>query len=114
MDQDGWTPNFKAAYESFAQTVYMFRFLPFQRKSVSLTPYLSDYMGDDIARWMKQMNVIIPGYIRKAQQDRTKGRIFSELLDSSLPDSEKTIFRLSGEGISVMSAGSETTAVSST
>ena len=90
----------------------MFRFVPLLRNLVSLTPYLTDYMGDDIARWMNQMNVVIPGYIRKAQQDRAKGRIFSELLDSTLPESEKSIFRLSGEGISLMSAGTETTAVS--
>ncbi|KAI1415432.1 cytochrome P450 [Hypoxylon sp. FL1857] len=110
LDQDDWLPNFKAAYEAFSETVYLFRFIPLLRGLVSVSPYLSDYMGDDIALWMRQMNVTIPGYIRKAQQDHAKGRIFTELLESSLPDSEKSIFRLSGEGISLMSAGTETTA----
>ena len=112
MDQEYWVPNFKAAYEAFSQTVYMFRFIPQLRYLVSFTPYLTNYISDDIARWMNQMNVVIPGHIRKAQQDRAKGRIFKELLDSSLPESEKTITRLAGEGTSLMSAGTETTAVS--
>ncbi|OTA98307.1 hypothetical protein M426DRAFT_28576 [Hypoxylon sp. CI-4A] len=93
--KDDWLLNFKKAYEAFSQTVYLFRFISFLRRLVSLASYLTDYMGDDIARWMNQMNVVIPGYIRKAQQDHTRDRIFTELLKSSLPKSKKTIFQLS-------------------
>ncbi|KAI0000250.1 cytochrome P450 [Xylariaceae sp. FL0662B] len=110
LDQEEWTPNFKAAFEAFVKSTYLFRFVPIMRNVVRIAPYLAKYMGDDIARLMKEMNETIPGHITKAQQDRTRGRIFTELIDSSLPDEDKTIYRLSGEGWSLISAGTETTA----
>jgi hypothetical protein len=62
----------------------------------------------------KELTVKMPRYVREATQGETQGRVFSHLIESDMPDSEKTIFRLSGEGFSFISAGMETTAVSDT
>lgn len=43
------------------------------------------------------------------EDDRAKGTIFLDILDSSLPESEKTTIRLSDEAAGVVGAGIETT-----
>jgi hypothetical protein len=77
-------------------------------------PALGPYMGPDIAYMVKSMNETIPNHVVKAQQQRSgeTRRIFAEIMDSPIPDEHKTIYRLSGEGWSLVGAGSETTAVS--
>ena len=59
----------------------------------------------------KELTVKMPRYVREATQGKTQGRVFSHLIESDMPDSEKTIYRLSGEGFSFITAGMETTAV---
>lgn len=82
------------------------------RAAVSIAPLFANYMGDDMKNLMKQMDVVIPGHIQKAIDNRENGRIFADLIENKqLPDSEKTIFRLTGEGFNVLTAGTETTAV---
>lgn len=77
-------------------------------------PVLGPYLGPDIAWMVKSMNETIPNHIVKAQQETTgeTQRVFSEIMESPIPNEHKTIYRLSGEGWSLVAAGSETTAVS--
>jgi hypothetical protein len=56
---------------------------------VTFAPYMSKFMGANIARLMTDMYETIPGVIMKVKKDPAKGRIFTELLDSSLPEEEK-------------------------
>lgn len=77
-------------------------------------PALGPYLGPDIAYMVKSMNETIPGHVIKAQQQKSgEGRrVFTEIMDLPIPDEHKTTYRLSGEGWSLVAAGSETTAVS--
>ncbi|KAH7009077.1 cytochrome P450 [Microdochium trichocladiopsis] len=89
ITQEGWTPNFATWY----------------------IPLMADHMGEDIATVMRQMNVVIPGYIQAALDDPENRRVFAEVLQNkSLPDSYKDMFHLSGEGFNFLLAGTETTA----
>ena len=82
------------------------------RKMAQVLPLLADYMGEDIKAVMHQMNVVIPQYIQAALDHPENGRVFTDLMESkSLPESEKSMYRLSGEGFNFLLAGTETTAV---
>lgn len=67
---------------------------------------------------LKELNEQMPARVRKAKKEHEAGikrdspSIFSALLDSSLPEQEKGDVRLSGEGFTMIGAGTETTAVS--
>jgi hypothetical protein len=76
-------------------------------------PALGPYLGPDIAYMVKSMNETIPNHVIKAQQQKPgqTRRVFSEIMDAPMPDEPKTIYRLSGEGWSLVAAGAETTAV---
>jgi cytochrome P450 len=112
VDQEGWEPNFAAWVKSFFNTAYMMRHVAPARFLVAIAPLFADYLGENMKTLMNQLNVVIPGHIRKALDNRENGRIFADLIDSNiLPESDKTIYRLSGEGFNLLSAGTETTAV---
>ncbi|KAG4263688.1 hypothetical protein FPRO04_11349 [Fusarium proliferatum] len=109
--QDGWEPNLATWVKSFFQSAYMMRHNVFARKMAQLLPFLSDYLGEDIKAVMRQMNVVIPGYIAAALKSPEGGRVFADVMDSkALPESEKSMYRLSGEGFNFLLAGTETTA----
>ncbi|KAF5554664.1 trichodiene oxygenase [Fusarium mexicanum] len=109
--QDGWEPNLATWVKSFFQSAYMMRHNVFARKMAQLLPFLSDYLGEDIKAVMRQMNVVIPGYIAAALKNPEGGRVFADVMESkSLPESEKSMYRLSGEGFNFLLAGTETTA----
>lgn len=115
LAQEGWDKNYKAALNAFMHTMYFFRFFTPLRHLVHIAPYVQGIMPAHMANLFKELTETLPYHIRRATQGdaKTQGRIFADLLDSpSLPDSEKTIFRLSGEGFSLTGAGTETTAVS--
>ncbi|KAI3394704.1 hypothetical protein diail_2289 [Diaporthe ilicicola] len=115
IDQEGWTPNFGGWVKNFFNSAYMMRHVAPARALVALAPYFANYMGEDMKNLMNQLQVVIPGYIRKAIENKENGRMFADLMENDqLPDSEKTIYRLSGEGFNVLSAGTETTAASLT
>lgn len=77
-------------------------------------PAIGPYLGSDIAFMVGSMTKTIPNHIIRAQQQKSVSspRIFTEIMNSPIPEEEKTIYRLSGEGWSLVTAGSETTAVS--
>jgi hypothetical protein len=67
---------------------------------------------------LNESNEKMPARVRNAKKEHEAGinrgslSIFTALLDSSLPEQEKTDLRLGGEGFSMIAAGTETTAVS--
>ena len=113
ITQEGWEPNLATWVKSFFQSAYMMRHNVFARKMAQVLPFLSDYLGEDIKAVMNQMNVVIPGYIKAALKNPDGGRVFAQVVESkTLPESEKSLYRLSGEGFNFLLAGTETTAVS--
>ncbi|KAK2735983.1 hypothetical protein FQN55_001885 [Onygenales sp. PD_40] len=71
----------------------------------------ADCMGEDIKAVMRQMNVTIPKYIRSALDNPENERVFADLVASkSMPEEERSMYRLSGEGFNFLLAGTETTA----
>ena len=112
LAQEGWEPNFATWVKSFFRSAYMMRHNALGRKMAQILPLLADYMGEDIKAVMHQMNVVIPQYIQAALDHPENGRVFTDLMESkSLPESEKSMYRLSGEGFNFLLAGTETTAV---
>ncbi|CAN8099684.1 unnamed protein product [Discula destructiva] len=115
IGQVGWEPNFSSWVKSFLNNAYLLRHVAPVRAAVAVAPLFANYMGEDMRNIMNHLQVIIPGYIEKALADRKDRRIFADLIESEqLPDEEKTAFRLSGEGFTLLSAGTETTAASLT
>lgn len=113
IDQEGWEPNFATWVSSFFQSAYMMRHVTPVRALARFAPLLADYMGEDMRAVMRQMNVVIPQYIQAALDNKDNGRVFNHIMDSkALPESEKSMYRLSGEGFNFLLAGTETTAVS--
>lgn len=110
--QEGWEPNFATWVKSFFRSAYMMRHNALGRKMAQVLPLMADYMGEDIKAVMNQMNVVIPEYIKAAWKNPEGGRVFTEVMESKmLPEEEKTLYRLSGEGFNFLLAGTETTAV---
>lgn len=117
LAQPEWEPNFKGPLHAFLNTAVPFRFFPVLRKFAHIMPYVAKYAHGEVALLMKEMFETVPARIRKAVDNRENGHqqssVFNHLLDSKvLPESDKTMYRLGGEGFSLMSAGTETTAVS--
>ena len=114
--QEGWEPNFATWVKSFFKSAYMMRHNALGRKMAQVMPLMADYLGDDIKSVMRQMNVVIPGYINQAAKNPQNGRVFADLVESkSRPENEtmeETMYRLNGEGFNFLLAGTETTAVS--
>jgi hypothetical protein len=103
---------------AFLNTSFLFRFFPWVRGLVHMAPFAAPYMSGDIGILMKEMYINTPKRILEARKDHEAGvvrerpSVFTDILASSLPEHEKTVDRLSGEGFSLTGAGTETTAVS--
>ncbi|KAE9374072.1 cytochrome P450 [Stipitochalara longipes BDJ] len=111
VEQEGWEPNFGTWTSSFLKTTYMMRHNALARRLADILPMFADYMGEDVKRIMHQMNHVIPAYIKTALANPDGGRVFNEILNSTvLPEEEKSMYRLSGEGFVFLVAGTETTA----
>lgn len=111
--QEGWEPNFATWVKSFFRSAYMMRHNALARKMAQVMPLMADYLGEDVKMVMRQMTVVIPGYIQAAINNPDNGRVFAELQDSKiLVGEEKSMYRQAGEGFNFLLAGTETTAVS--
>ncbi|KAK7990689.1 hypothetical protein PG990_014969 [Apiospora arundinis] len=114
-DQKGFEPNFGTWVKSFLKTCYLVRHLarnvPGIGAIANTAPYFANYMGEDMRRVYDQQEVQIPRHINRAISNKENGRVFAELLASPLlPESDKSIKRLAGEGFTLLMAGTETTA----
>lgn len=113
IDQEGWEPNFTTWVKSFFNSAYLLRYNALVRKLAEFAPLLAEYMDEDVKAALRQMTVVIPQYIREALKNPENGRVFADLIESNvLPEEEKDMYRLSGEGFNLLAAGTETTAVS--
>lgn len=113
LQQQEFEPNFATWVSPFLKSQFLMRHSVLSRKIGRFAPVLADYMGDDIKAVTRQMNVVIPGYVKAALADPENSRVFREMAESkSLPDNEKSAYRLAGEGFDFLLAGTETTAVS--
>ncbi|KAK7227647.1 hypothetical protein V2G26_015650 [Clonostachys chloroleuca] len=112
LDRPDFERSFKKAFQVIVNTSHVFRHFPILRHLIGLMPAIGPYLGSDIAFMVESMNETIPNHIVRAQQQKSASspRIFTEIMNSPIPDEEKTIYRLSGEGWSLVTAGSETTA----
>lgn len=116
--QKGWEPNFREPLNALLASTFLFRFFPPLRVLVNIAPLFAKWAGEDFRNMLTEMDERMPARIRKTKQDREAGikqerpSIFTTILDSSLPDAEKTDRRLGGEGFSMISAGTDPTAVS--
>ncbi|KAF7858483.1 hypothetical protein EAF04_009083 [Stromatinia cepivora] len=116
IKQENWAPNFREPLNAVLATTYLFRFFPSLKVLVDIAPLFAKWVRDDIAIMLAESNEKMPARIRKAKQAYNDGTnadrpsIFTAILSSSLPDTEKTDHRLGGEGFSMISAGTETTA----
>ena len=72
-------------------------------------------MSKEMALLIKTIQTDIPDHIKHAKADRKAGivrkrqTVFGELLESSLPEREKSMKRISDEAAAVLAAGTETT-----
>ncbi|KAH8896733.1 cytochrome P450 [Thozetella sp. PMI_491] len=113
--QPDWEPNFREPINGFANGTFIFRFFPVLRGLVTVVPFFSRFLPKEIRILMTEMYVHMPARIRKAKVDREAGikydrpTVFSDILGSSLPEEEKTVFRLVAEGFGLVGAGTETT-----
>ncbi|XXG96814.1 Mitochondrial succinate-fumarate transporter [Hypoxylon texense] len=115
IDQDGWEPNFTTWVKSFFESAYTIRYVAPARILAQFAPLFANYMGENIREVTRQMAVVIPRYIQKALDNPENGRVFADLIDSPmLPEEEKSMYRLSGEGFNLLAAGTETTAATLT
>lgn len=116
--KDLWEPNFKDALQGLLDPTILFRTFPFLTIPFEKTPFLIKFFSEHARVMLHESSERIPARIKKAQEDFENGTkdqnpsLFTSLLKSSLPDEEKTIRRLGGEGFSMTTAGTETTAVS--
>jgi hypothetical protein len=98
--------------------MYTFRFLPFLKILVDIAPLFADWLEEDIRVMLKESNEMMPARVQKVRKEHEAGvnpqfpSIFSDLLNFSLPEHEKTDLRIGGEGCAMIGAGTETTAVS--
>nr|XP_036582011.1 trichodiene oxygenase [Colletotrichum truncatum]KAF6790568.1 trichodiene oxygenase [Colletotrichum truncatum] len=115
LDQEGWTPNFRAPTAGALNVTYLFRFFPLMKHLLLLGPWLSRFLPQDMAYMIDTFHVTVPNMIEKAKRERKSGilndnnpNIFAAVFDSDLPPEEKTTYRLTGEGSSLVYAGTET------
>jgi len=110
--QEGWEPNFATWCDSFFKSAYMMRHNAVARTLATAVPFVANWLGEDVRRFMHQMTVVIPGYIKAAMEsEQDNGRVFADVIRSgTLAESESDMYHLSGEGTNLLLAGTETTA----
>jgi cytochrome P450 len=117
--RDEWEPNFRKPLNAFLQITFVFRFFPFLRMVIKAAPLFAKQLSHDVRSMLIETNERMPARVRQAREDYKSGAIkdrqsiFATIMQSQLPASEKTDIRLGGEGFSLITAGTETTAVSS-
>ncbi|KAJ5578592.1 uncharacterized protein N7459_007556 [Penicillium hispanicum] len=116
LRQESWEPNFRTALNAVLESTFVFRFFPPLKVLADIAPLFAKWLNEDMRIMLEESNERIPARIRRAKQNYKAGAvgdrpsIFTAILEASLPESEKTDYRLGGEGFSMISAGTETTA----
>ncbi|KAF2395907.1 cytochrome P450 [Trichodelitschia bisporula] len=113
----GWEPNLRPAIHAGCRTLPVMRQWPWIFSIInSLPDALAKAMDPDLAIWIDHLNALtahigtIKARFDKGGKADLPESVFVELLQSDLPDAEKTVPRLGAEASSLISAGTETTA----
>jgi cytochrome P450 len=117
LTQSGWEPNWRRLTHSFLNTIFILRFFPILHNLIFVGKILAlrGWLGSDIKTVLHTLYVRIPRLIARASKNTASGPhqkpLFTDILDSdALPESEKSLSRLSAESMALLSAGTETTA----
>ncbi|KAK6224078.1 hypothetical protein LQW54_000225 [Pestalotiopsis sp. IQ-011] len=115
--QDDWEPNFRAPTNAMQDFQPVFKFFPVAHWFADVMPKMAKLMGGEMAFFIKSIAEDMPGRVIRAKEAveagvvRERTIIFEDMLRSpALPDEDKTVYRLTGDGMIVVSAGTETTA----
>ncbi|EFX03043.1 benzoate 4-monooxygenase cytochrome p450 [Grosmannia clavigera kw1407] len=111
--QKGWEPNFREPLFAQLKLVYWFRFIPWLKHAGFAMAMFTRKLSEDMETLFSVLIVDMPGYVKKAQTRVDKGiddgtTVFGSVLQSDLPQAEKTTQRLVEEGFSLFVAGTET------
>ncbi|KAL4746505.1 hypothetical protein BDW72DRAFT_210385 [Aspergillus terricola var. indicus] len=114
--QQEWEPNYRNALIATQAPVHVFRAFPFLKRLTDIAPLCARWASPGIREMLVESNERMPARVQKARQDSksgtkaTQSSMFAALLDATLPEAEKTDWRLGGEGFAMIAAGTETTA----
>ncbi|KAJ8131833.1 hypothetical protein O1611_g1790 [Lasiodiplodia mahajangana] len=118
LDRPPWEPNYRSSVNALFRPAHLFRHFPWLKYPADLIPLcVLRWISQDLELLARDFSVTIPQRIRLAKATTTsllksqRPTIFSSLLTSDLPDSEKSIKRLTGEATAIMVAGTETVAL---
>ncbi|KAL8920789.1 MAG: hypothetical protein Q9172_004360, partial [Xanthocarpia lactea] len=111
--QKGWQPNFREQLYAQLKLMYLFRFVPFFKQARVAMAKITRRISTDMETLFNALIVDMPDYVAKAQADKDNGldnstTVFGSLLESDLPPPEKSVQRMTGEGVSLFAAGTET------
>jgi cytochrome P450 len=117
LAQKEWTPNFREAGIAVVRPAYYFRFFPFLSHLVALGTWFVDYLPEDMALFIRTLEIEIPALIAKTRAEMNEGvvssrarpTVFMEVMQSDLPAHEKTPDRLKSEAFSLLGAATEMT-----
>ncbi|CAH0004333.1 unnamed protein product [Clonostachys byssicola] len=115
LDQDDWEPNFRTLVDNFERNLHIFRHIPGLATLVERIPLiLTNLFSTEMKTIAINFKVSIPRRVRRAMDLSFVSvgevpTILSALLSSNLPPSEKTLRRLTGEAVSLMGGGTEST-----
>ncbi|KAI8951099.1 cytochrome P450 [Xylaria longipes] len=117
LNQESWQPNFRGPLYSIIRPVFMFRFFPLSRYLSFIvfgSQRASRLLPLEMQLLVKTMMFDIPNQVANIKADIDSGvrekndTVFGSLLESELPEKEKSIARLTDEAAALLTAGSET------
>ncbi|KIW01741.1 uncharacterized protein PV09_06917 [Verruconis gallopava] len=117
LDRDRFLPNLQAANDGYGQMLHILRIFPWlsivmtwipQERLLKMNPGMAEWLA--LEQTCKDATA--EAQARRSSEKQPKGyyNVVDELLQSSLPDSEKSFDRLWLEAEGLVSAGTETTA----
>ncbi|RFU80113.1 cytochrome p450 [Trichoderma arundinaceum] len=117
LDKAGWDANYLASMEMLESMAFINRHIPFVRDlQPHIPPWAVRPFSSDMSKAMQDMMVNIPNEIDRIKgldnKDLEKQRetVFSSMLQSDLPASEKSTERLAADAAVLLNAGTDTTA----
>ncbi|TLS26271.1 hypothetical protein PpBr36_04897 [Pyricularia pennisetigena] len=114
--QEAWTPNLATWTEMITDMVYLIKHNAWARWAATVTPTLAGLFSTNVRALNELMNVTIPDLLKSAADDVQNDRMFPILLRGGMdtkseaaPGVEMDMFRLGGEAMVLLTAGTETT-----
>lgn len=114
--QKGFHPNLKRASYAIFTTYFIFRWIqPLKWLFGHGGRWLARFMPEEVAQFQHLNNVEFPRKFQQAKAEHEAGitrqrqTVLDVLLESDLPEQEKTAERITGEFVAILLAGTETT-----